>query len=204
MKNYMVLCAGLCAAFALTSCGSMKSSESAYRKAYEKAKAQDSQMAAEEPIVTETPIVTPLETKPASEANVTTIRAYNGNETNNNSSNNTASTSSSKTSSANYNSYNKNSRAENATYREESLTVVSGDGLKEFNVVVGSFSLKANAEGLQSTLKSQGYNAQIAYNADRNMYRVIAATHTDKYDAVKSRNELRAGKYPDAWLLFKK
>ena len=93
---------------------------------------------------------------------------------------------------------------DNVVARTENVTVVSGNGLKSYSVVVGSFSLKANAEGLQSTLKSQGYNAQIAYNADRNMYRVIAATHTDKYDAVKSRNELRAGKYPDAWLLFKK
>ena len=38
MKKYMLLCAGLCAAMALTSC---KSSESAYKKAYEKAKAQE-------------------------------------------------------------------------------------------------------------------------------------------------------------------
>ena len=36
MKKYMVLCAGLCAAMAFTGC---KSSESAYKKAYEKAKA---------------------------------------------------------------------------------------------------------------------------------------------------------------------
>lgn len=199
MKNYMVLCAGLCSALVLTSCGSMKSSESAYRKAYEKAKAQDSQMAAEEPIVTETPIVTPLETKPASQANVTTIREYTGNTTSN-----TVASAPARTA-APAASYNKaNIDAENATYREENVTVVSGEGLQEFNVVVGSFSLKANAEGLQSTLIGLGYKAQIAFNADRNMYRVIAATHRDKYDAVKSRNELRAGKYPDAWLLFKK
>ena len=38
MKKYMILCAGLCAAMAFTSC---KSSESAYKKAYEKAKAQE-------------------------------------------------------------------------------------------------------------------------------------------------------------------
>ena len=37
MKKYMVLCAGLAVALAFTSC---KSSESAYKKAYEKAKAQ--------------------------------------------------------------------------------------------------------------------------------------------------------------------
>jgi cell division protein FtsN len=174
----------------------MKSSESAYKKAYEKAKAQESQMAADESIVTETPVVTPLETKSASDANVTTVREYNSNDASYNNGN--AATN-------NYSQYrNSTSDTENATYREESVTVVSGEGLSEFNVVVGSFSLKANAEGLQNELKAKGYNAQIAFNADRNMYRVIAATHHTKEDAVKSRNELRAGKYADAWLLFKK
>jgi cell division protein FtsN len=63
--------------------------------------------------------------------------------------------------------------------------------------------LKANAEGLQSTLKSAGYDAQVAYNAGINMYRVVASTFDSKADAVNSRNHFRA-KYPDAWLLFKK
>ena len=45
MKKYMVLCAGLAVALAFTSC---KSSESAYRKAYEKAKAQESNTAFEQ------------------------------------------------------------------------------------------------------------------------------------------------------------
>ena len=53
-------------------------------------------------------------------------------------------------------------------------------------------------------MKSAGYDSQIAYNSERNMYRVIAATFVDKAGAVKSRNKLRAGKYPDAWLLLKK
>ena len=38
MKKYTLLCVGLCAAMAFTSC---KSSESAYKKAYEKAKQYD-------------------------------------------------------------------------------------------------------------------------------------------------------------------
>ena len=65
-------------------------------------------------------------------------------------------------------------------------------------------SLKANAEGLANTLKSAGYEAQIVFNSARNMYRVVASTFADKSGAVKSRNQLRAGKYPDAWLLLKK
>ena len=44
----------------------------------------------------------------------------------------------------------------------------------------------------------------IALHTERNMYRVVASTFADKAAAVKSRNQLRAGKYPDAWLLLKK
>lgn len=93
---------------------------------------------------------------------------------------------------------------DNATVRQENLDLISGSGLQNYSVVVGSFSLKSNAEGLASTLKSAGYDSQIAYNSERNMYRVVAATFVDKSSAVKSRNKFRASKYPDAWLLLKK
>ena len=57
------------------------------------------------------------------------------------------------------------------------------------------------AEMLQR-LKNAGYNAQLAYNAARNMYRVVASSFGDKGAAVQSRNQLRS-QYPDAWLLAK-
>lgn len=91
--------------------------------------------------------------------------------------------------------------ADNVQVRRESVSLVDGAGLKNFSVVVGSFSLKANADGLQQRLKNAGYDAQIVKNTDRNMYRVVAATFDSKADAAASRNEFRA-KYPDAWLLF--
>ena len=91
--------------------------------------------------------------------------------------------------------------ADNVSVRQEQVSLIDGSGLKNFSVVVGSFSLKANAEGLQQRLKESGYDAQIVKNNDRNMYRVVATTFADKSSAVQSRNELR-GKYPDAWLLF--
>ena len=97
-----------------------------------------------------------------------------------------------------------NTEVDNATVRQESVDLVSGSGLQTYSVVVGSFSLKANAEGLASTLKSAGYDSQVVFNSSNNMYRVVAATFADKTGAVKSRNQLRAGKYPDAWLLLKK
>ena len=161
MKKIMILCAGFCAVMAFTSC---KSSESAYKKAYEKARAQDVAQQGTGYNDNEAPVVTPITTAPATQTTVVD----------------------------NY---------DNVAVRQENLTVVSGSGLKNFSVVVGSFSMKANAEGLQQTLRSAGYDAQIAYNADRNMYRVIASTFENKGDAVQSRDQFRS-KYPDAWLLF--
>lgn len=162
MKKYTVLCAGLCVALAaFTGC---KSSESAYRKAYEKAKAQEEQTAVQNQGSEEIAVVTPVVEKPATETVVV-------------------------------------DNVDNVPVRQESLSVVSGAGLKNFSVVVGSFSVQANAEGLQSTLKSRGYDAQIAYNSSNQMYRVVAGTFDIKTDAVRSRNELRS-EYPDAWLLF--
>ena len=158
MKKYMILCAGLCAAMAFTSC---KSSESAYKKAYEKAKAQE---AAAVETNTEANVVAPVEEKPIDEVRVV-------------------------------------DNADNVQVRQEQVSLIDGSGLKNFSVVVGSFSLRANADGLQQRLKEAGYDAQIVKNTDLNMFRVVASTFADKASAAQSRNELRA-KYPDAWLLF--
>lgn len=92
---------------------------------------------------------------------------------------------------------------DNVPTRSESLQLINGSGLKAYSVVVGSFGVKANAEGLQRTLKSAGYDAQIAYNSNNNMYRVIASTFNEKGAAVQSRDQLRS-KYADAWLLYNK
>lgn len=91
----------------------------------------------------------------------------------------------------------------NVSVRTEDLSVVDGAALKNYSVVVGSFGLKANAEGLSRKLRSAGYEARIAYNSARNMYRVVASSFNAKSDAVSSRDQLRS-EYPDAWLLFQK
>lgn len=166
MKKYTVLCAGLCLSLAFTSCGS---SESAYKKAYEKAKQYDTATQAQQPAAqapVETPaVVAPVQTKPATET-----RVYDN--------------------------------ADNVAVRQESVSLVSGNGLKAFSVVVGSFGLISNAEGLQQRLKDAGYDAQIVKNEDRNMYRVIASTFDNKADAARSRDQFRAQEaYKDAWLL---
>ena len=90
--------------------------------------------------------------------------------------------------------------ADNVSVRQERVSMVSGNGLKAFSVVVGSFGLVSNAGGLQQRLRDAGYDAQIVKNEDRNMYRVIAATFDNKADAARSRDQLRAT-YADAWLL---
>jgi cell division protein FtsN len=94
---------------------------------------------------------------------------------------------------------------DNVAVRQETVTVINGSGLKNFSVVVGSFSLKANAEGLQQTLINTGYNAQIVLNSavQPAMYRVVAATFDTKAEAAASRNDLQV-KYPGAWLLYAK
>jgi len=148
----------------LTGC---KSKESAYKQAYEKAKAAESaQVAAAETAaaVEETPVVTPVQTRPVTETKVV-------------------------------------DNVDNVAVRQERVSVVNGSGLSDFSVVVGSFSVVANAEGLQQKLKNAGYAAQVVKNEERNMYRVVASTFADKASAVQSRDQLRST-YPDAWLLY--
>lgn len=92
---------------------------------------------------------------------------------------------------------------DNVTYRQENVTMVSGSGLKAYSVIVGSFGLLSNAEGLQQRLRDAGYSAQIVKNEDRNMYRVVAATFDSKADAARSRDQFRSQEaYKDAWLLY--
>lgn len=162
MKKYVVLCAGLCLAMAFTGC---KSKESAYKQAYEKAKAAEAAQAGvvEQP-VTETPVVTPVQTVTVNNTRVV-------------------------------------DNVDNVAVRQERVSVVNGIGLRDFSVVVGSFSVITNAEGLQQRLKNAGYAAQIVKNEERNMYRVVASTFDDKASAAQSRDQLRST-YPDAWLLY--
>ena len=157
MKKLVVLGMGLCVALAFSSC---KSSESAYKKAYEKAKQQE---LAEAPAAAEEVEAAPVATAPAPVA---------------------------------------------GPVREEKVELVSGDGLKAYSVVCGSFGVKANAEGLKQYLDGQGYSAKVVYNPERNMYRVIAASFDDRVQATQAKEEFKA-KYPNrddfqkAWLLYR-
>ena len=90
---------------------------------------------------------------------------------------------------------------DNVPVRQGKYSVINGAGLKSFSVVVGSFSVQANAEGMQGQLNNKGYAAQVAYDSATRMYRVVATTFDTKNEAVQSRNQLRS-QYPDAWLLY--
>lgn len=164
MKKSSILCLGLCATLLITGC---KSKESAYRKAYDKAKAAETETVVN-PVTTESdvPVVTPLVERNVTQTQVT-------------------------------------DNSDNVAVRQETVSVINGSGLRNFSVIVGSFSLPANAQGLQAQLKAAGYDAQIVKNVERNLYRVVASTHDNKADAVRSRDQFR-NKYPDAWLLYNK
>lgn len=160
MKKYFVLGVSFCVALAFTSC---KSSESAYKKAYEKAKQQEATEAQsnEQPVSVAPVVATPV---------TTTVVPT----------------------------------TENVAVRSEKVQLVDGNNLQDYNVVVGSFGLKANADGLRQTLIGQGYNAIIvsATTSKGLMYRVIAATYADKASAAQAKVGLQAT-YPDAWLLYR-
>lgn len=148
------------------------SSEKAYKKAYEKAQAQAAQQQTQQPTVQ--PTVQPVTTETPVVTPVVTVPSTQTQVVDN---------------------------RDNVQVRQERVSVVSGAGLQSYSVVVGSFSVIANAEGLQQRLKNAGYAAQIVKNEERNMYRVVASTYNNKADAVASRDQLRST-YADAWLLY--
>ena len=171
MKHYLLLGLTLCSAVVLTGC---KSKESAYRQAYEKAKAQEAtntnSTVAVAPVVDNnrqvavTPVTPTRNTTPVDHSDVRTIAG--------------------------------------------GVTVVNGNPLKTYSVVVGSFLTQANAEGLMSTLKNNGYDARVlktneTINGHTGWFRVIASSYDDKASAAQSRDQLKAN-YSGAWLLYNK
>lgn len=175
MKKVLFVAVALSAAFAMSSC---KSQESAYRAAYEKAKAQESAVVTTTtttPVtVTETPnttttVSTPVTTTTTTSANVpdSEFRTIQG-----------------------------------------GFSVVDGATVNTYGVVVGSFSLQANAQSLFTSLRNQGMNAAIVrtnetINGHTGWYRVVAASYNDRGQAVQMRDKLRQT-YSGAWLLYNK
>lgn len=173
MKKTVIMGFALVAAFGMSSC---KSGESAYKKAYEKAQAQQSAATTITPVNSTATAETQTEKQ---EVSVTPVQTISPVQT--------------VTPITDYS---------NVTVRTEDVTLVNGTGLKAYSVVVGSFGIQANAVALQNKLTGQGYQAQVV-KSPSNMYRVILSTHNDKISAAQSRDKVR-GSYADAWLLYQK
>ena len=91
--------------------------------------------------------------------------------------------------------------------RQENVELVSGNGLKAFSVVCGSFGVKANADGLKALLDREGYNAKVVYNAQLNMYRVIVDSFDTRNEAAQARDAFKASHpnrkdFQASWLLY--
>ena len=94
-----------------------------------------------------------------------------------------------------------------APVRQEKVQLVSGNGLKAYSVVCGSFGVKANADGLKALLDGEGYNSKVVYNADRNMYRVIVESYDTREEAAQARDAFKANHpsrkdFQGSWLLY--
>lgn len=160
-----ILLFGMCASvlFTFTAC---HTSQSAYKKAYEKAKQQEQVQQKTTPVTDNTTapvVVERQETPTTAPANV----------------------------------------------RQEKVSVVSGNELKDFNVVAGSFGKKENADNLKNFLIKEGYQeSAVAFNAEKGTYRVIVSTYADYNSAAQARDSFKA-KYPGnkdfqgAWLLYR-
>lgn len=164
MKKHLFVCMGLCTLALFTAC---KSQESAYRAAYDAAKANDnSEVVTVAPQQTVSQVTTtPVQQQPVIDN--TPVRTIQG-----------------------------------------GLSIIKGEPLRAYSVVVGSFMNQTNAEGFYNTLVNRGYSARVVrtnetINGHTGWYRVAASSYDDKMQAVSSRNSLQSN-YPDAWLLFNK
>ncbi len=158
MNKKVMMGAALAVVFAMTGC---KSSESAYKKAYEKAKAQQAAVTEVTPVqTTQTVSVTPVD----------------------------------------------NTDYSNVAVRTENVTVVTGNPLKTYSVVIGAYSIKANADRTCEFISGKGYQPQIVMNQERGLYRVVAFTSDSKAEAARTRDVVKnlRSDFAEAWLLYQK
>ncbi|MDR1371941.1 MAG: SPOR domain-containing protein [Dysgonamonadaceae bacterium] len=86
--------------------------------------------------------------------------------------------------------------------QKEKVTVLEG-AIKQYNVVIGSFSIKTNAVKEKERREKDGYMVSLAQNSN-GMYRVIIASFDDKASAAAERDRIKDKYYPeykDAWIL---
>lgn len=94
--------------------------------------------------------------------------------------------------------------------RQEKVKLVNDTDnglLRDYNVVVGSFGSKENAENMKRKMAGRGYNAFLIQN-ESGMYRVVAGGYDSREDALSVRDDIRTtysteqGTCAEAWLLI--
>ena len=94
--------------------------------------------------------------------------------------------------------------------RQEKVKIVNASDnglLKDYNVIVGSFGSKENAENMKNKMVGRGYKAFLVQN-ESGMYRVVAGGYDSRSDATSVRDDIRStypteqGTCADAWLLI--
>lgn len=73
--------------------------------------------------------------------------------------------------------------------RVEPVYPTDAAGLKRFNVVIASLSVKLNAESLKTRMENEGHKVILAEN-EQGMYRVIVASYDNKDQAAAKREEI--------------
>lgn len=73
--------------------------------------------------------------------------------------------------------------------RVEPVYPTDAAGLKRFNVVIASLSVKLNAESLKTRMENEGHKVILAEN-EQGMYRVIVASYDNKEQAAAKREEI--------------
>lgn len=95
--------------------------------------------------------------------------------------------------------------------RQEQISVVDPNDaslLKDYNIVVGSFGNRTNADNMKARMTGRGFASFLVQNA-AGLYRVVAASFDDRETAVSTRDQIRAtyatddpNTCPAAWLLI--
>ncbi|MDR2087225.1 MAG: SPOR domain-containing protein [Dysgonamonadaceae bacterium] len=88
-------------------------------------------------------------------------------------------------------------------FQKEKVTLIEGNSIHRFNVVIGSFINPTNAKSLKERMEHQGYSPVLAQN-EKGMYRVILASFNNRSQAVDERDAIKerfSPEFADAWLL---
>ena len=174
MKKQAIFVAGLFAAMLMTGC---KSQESAYKQAFEKAKAQEKQMADN--------ATTPVAVNPQENSEVTVTPVTT-----------TTTATTSQTETADVRTINGGFSLVKGTALK-TYSVVVGSFVTEANAL--DLQSKLAGRGYESRV----VKTNETINGMTGWYRVIASSFDDKASAVQSRNDLSSS-YAGAWLLYNK